>query len=223
MGGLPPHLEGWEEYCRLVERLTAAGLIQTSKELWWDVRPSPLLGTVEIRIFDMPPDLPSVVGLTALTQCLVVDLAARQSDRPSIDACGRLVALQNRWRAAPFGTEAELVDPRVGCRSPAREVIKGLLLHLRVVAEALGCSGQLALARTMADAPTRAGATRRLRTDRRPDRRGPSDDRRTGATRRSGQKRTLAPQVGGCSRLGSGRALARGNKVASKRGWARLM
>ena len=81
-GGLPPRLDGWDDYVRLVDRLTAAGLIQTPKELWWDVRPSPDHGTVEVRMCDMPPDLPSVLGLTALIQCLVVELARGHEDRP---------------------------------------------------------------------------------------------------------------------------------------------
>ena len=73
-GGLPPHLAGWEAYVGLADRLAAAGFIETTKELWWDVRPSERHGTVEVRICDMPPDLPSVLGLTALIQCLVDNL-----------------------------------------------------------------------------------------------------------------------------------------------------
>src|SRR4051794_22718712 len=93
-GGLPPRLGGWDDYDRLVGRLTAAGIIQTPKELWWDVRPSPDHGTVEVRICDMPPDLPSVLGLAALIQCLVAELA-RKDEAPALDECGLLIARQN--------------------------------------------------------------------------------------------------------------------------------
>jgi len=128
--GLPPRLGGWDEYERMVERLTETGLIQSSKELWWDVRPSPEHGTVEVRMCDMPPDLPSVVGLTALSQCLVVDLASRRTDLPALDECGLAMVRQNRWRAARFGLDASLVDPRTGSKATARDVIKNLVIRL---------------------------------------------------------------------------------------------
>jgi carboxylate-amine ligase len=87
-GGLPPHLDGWDAYVRLADRLAAAGFIETTKELWWDVRPSERHGTVEVRICDMPPGPPSVLGLSALIQCLVHDLAredeaGRRRTRPA--------------------------------------------------------------------------------------------------------------------------------------------
>lgn len=159
-GGLPPRLDGWGDYARLVERITAAGLIQTPKELWWDVRPSPDHGTVEVRMCDMPADLPTVLGLTALTQCLVVELARERDDRPELDECGLMIVRQNRWRAARFGLDAGLIDPRSGQSSPAREVARSLVDRFRGLAEALGCARQLDSLRRMADGPT--GAERQL-------------------------------------------------------------
>lgn len=159
-GGLPPRLDGWEDYGRLVDRLAAAGLIQTPKELWWDVRPSPGHGTVEVRMCDMPPDLPSVLALTALTQCLVVDLARGEDGDAGLDECGLMIVRQNRWRAARFGLEAELVDPRTGRPWPARERIKDMVGSLRETAEGLGCARHLGQVRAMADGAD--GATRQL-------------------------------------------------------------
>jgi carboxylate-amine ligase len=159
-GGLPPRLEGWGDYVRLVDRLTVSGLIQSPKELWWDVRPSPDHGTVEVRMCDMPPDLPSVLGLTALTQCLVVELARGDDSDPGLDECGLMMVRQNRWRAARFGLEAGLVDPRTGLRSSAREIIKDLTMRLDETAEDLGCARQLGQVRAMADGP--GGAARQL-------------------------------------------------------------
>lgn len=159
-GGLPPRLGGWDDYARMVDRLTVSGLIQSPKELWWDVRPSPAHGTVEARMCDMPPDLPSVLGLAALTQCLVADLSRGRAEAPGLDECGRAIVHQNRWRAARFGLGAELVDPRSGRRSSARDAIKGLVVRLSGVAEELGCSHQLDQVRAMADGP--GGAERQL-------------------------------------------------------------
>ncbi len=160
-GGLPPHLAGWDAYVRLADRLAAAGFIETTKELWWDVRPSERHGTVEVRICDMPPDLPSVLGLTALIQCLV-DSLARGGDGglSPMDDCGQLMIRQNRWRAARYGLGAVFVDWRTGRPSPARDVIKGLVDRTSGMAEALGCARDLDRVRKMADGP--GGADRQL-------------------------------------------------------------
>ena len=136
-GGLPPRLGSWDEYVRLVERLMSSGLIGTAKELWWDVRPSPEHGTVEVRMCDMPPDLTSVLGLTALVQCLVVSLAREDADEPGLDECGLMIVRQNRWRAARFGLGAQLVDPRSGRPSSARDTAKDLVQRLSGLAESL--------------------------------------------------------------------------------------
>ena len=83
-GGLPPRMRSWGDYLELVDRLFVAGCIQSAKDLWWDVRPNPAYGTVEVRICDMPPDLPSVLGLTALIQCLVMDLSEEIDRRTAL-------------------------------------------------------------------------------------------------------------------------------------------
>jgi len=158
-GGLPPWLSGWGDYAGLIDRLTSADLIGTSKDLWWDVRPSPEHGTVEVRICDMPSDLPSVLGLAALTQCLVVALS-RENCGAALDEGGLMIVRQNRWRAARFGLGAELVDPYTGDAAPARRVCKDLVERLRGVAEELECASELGLVRSMADGPT--GAERQL-------------------------------------------------------------
>ena len=90
----------------------------------------------------------------------MVELARRGRDDPGLDECGLMIVRQNRWRAARFGLEAGLVDPRTGRRSSAREVIKGLVERLRGTAEALGLRRQLGLVRAMADGP--GGAERQL-------------------------------------------------------------
>ena len=83
--GAPPRFRNWDHYAALLDRLVAGGCIHSPKDLWWDVRPSPAYGTVEVRVCDMPPDLPSVLGLTALIQCLIFVLS-RESEGVEDDA-----------------------------------------------------------------------------------------------------------------------------------------
>jgi carboxylate-amine ligase len=159
-GGRPPQLGGWDDYARLIEHLTAAGVIGTPKDLWWDVRPSPGHGTVEVRVCDMPPDLPSVLGLTALIQCLVHTLAYDGDGRPDLDEAGSLIVRQNRWRAARYGMGAIFIDPRSRRKATARETIVGLTERLGGIASELRCATALARAREQAAAGN--GAERQL-------------------------------------------------------------
>jgi glutamate---cysteine ligase / carboxylate-amine ligase len=159
-GGLPPRMQSWDEYLRLFGQLKAAGFIESPKELWWDVRPSPEHGTVEVRICDMPPDLPSVLGLTALIQCLVADLSERIARSTTEPDCHPLMVRQNRWRAGRYGPEAVLVDPLTLEAAPARQVAAQLVGRLRPIAERLDCVGHLDHLLDMASGPS--GSERQL-------------------------------------------------------------
>ncbi len=159
-GGLPPRMRSWDEYLALYGELKEAGFIESPKELWWDVRPSPEIGTVEVRICDMPPDLPSVLALTALIQCLVADLS-EQIDRGDAEPeCHPLLFRQNRWRACHLGMDATLVDTLTMEAIPARRMARQTAARLRPVAERLGCTGYLDQVLDMASGPT--GSERQL-------------------------------------------------------------
>lgn len=158
--GLPPRLYDWADYASLVNRHISAGLIDSAKDLWWDVRPNPEFGTVELRVCDMPADLSSVLGLTALIQCLVVDLARSHGRQPALDECNLAIVRQNLWLATRFGLGAELVDAHTNLAIPIRELAQRLVQRLHAISRDLGCAAQLELAQAMADAPS--GAARQL-------------------------------------------------------------
>jgi carboxylate-amine ligase len=157
--GPPPRFGSWADYAALVERLITGGCIQSAKDLWWDARPSPSHGTVEVRVFDMPPDLPSVLGLTALVQCLVT-LLSRESYDIAEDAGFEVAIRQNRWRAARYGVRAAFFDPKTARLIPVRDQIEALVERLSPVANELECGEGLAGVRMMAHQPT--GAERQL-------------------------------------------------------------
>ena len=140
--------------------MVADGFIQTIRELWWDVRPHHSFGTVEVRICDLSPDLASVLGLTALIQCLVQSLS-EDIDRGTyqFDSHPMLVR-QNKWRACRYGLEARLVDPYTQALRPARAVAASLADRLGGVAESLGCVHYLDQARAMVEQLT--GSQRQL-------------------------------------------------------------
>jgi carboxylate-amine ligase len=158
--GLPPLMRNWSEYVWLLNHMVETGFIKTIREIWWDVRPHHNFGTVEVRICDMPPDLPSVLGLTALIQCLVYDLS-EEIDRGMYQYdCHPFLVRQNKWRACRFGLDAQLVDPATLKPVPARRVIRNLVSRLENVAEDLACADWLRAVENMTDQPT--GSERQL-------------------------------------------------------------
>lgn len=159
-GGLPPHLRSWAEYQELVEQLKTARFITSPRELWWDVRPSAGNGTVEVRICDMPQDLPDLLGLTALIQCLVQSISEEIDVGVPAAECHPLMLRQNRWRAARYGLGAMLVDPITLEAMPARREAERLARHLEGMGRRLSCAHHLEHVRTMAARPT--GAERQL-------------------------------------------------------------
>jgi carboxylate-amine ligase len=158
--GLPPLMRNWSEYLWLVNHMVETGFIKTVREIWWDVRPHHNFGTVEVRICDLPPDLPSVLGLTALIQCLVHDLSQRIDRGTYQHDCHPYMVRQNKWRACRYGMDANLVDPDTQRPRPARQVVRAIVERLRVVAEELGCAPYLEHVLTMAEQPT--GSERQL-------------------------------------------------------------
>jgi carboxylate-amine ligase len=154
-GGMPPHFGAWRSYGETVEGLVAGGSIDSPKDLWWDVRPSPAFGTVEVRVCDMPRDLEHTLVLVALVQCLV-QAAVAGDPIPCPGPAGEIVIRQNRWRAARHGLDAELIDPGGGEPITARRRVRERVDDLAPVAEALGCAPWLRRAGLMAWQPTAA-------------------------------------------------------------------
>ena len=102
--GAPPVFAGYADWERFVERLVELGLADEITRVWWDVRPHPRFGTLEIRIADQPTRLQMTAAIATLLQAMASGLEA---DGPA----DRGLYAQNRWAALRFGREAELVDP----------------------------------------------------------------------------------------------------------------
>ena len=103
--GAPPAFADYEDWEAFAERLVELGLADDLMRLWWDVRPHPRLGTLEIRMPDQPTTLAATAGLAALAQALVA------AAEPAQGHADRGVYAQNRWAAARFGGAAGLVHP----------------------------------------------------------------------------------------------------------------
>lgn len=108
--GIPRTFVNWSDLQGAVDLYKAAGAIEDMTKIWWDVRPRPTLGTVEVRIADLPTDVEASIGLAALTQALVRDWARRYRENQAVDVHLQPEAIrENRWRALRDGLEADLV------------------------------------------------------------------------------------------------------------------
>jgi glutamate---cysteine ligase / carboxylate-amine ligase len=138
--GAPPGFASYGEWESWVERLVRLGLTQDYTRIWWDVRPHPKLGTLEVRI----PDQPTNVGISAAYAALLQALCATALDGglPSNSALladrGRADYVQNRWAAARFGPRAELLHPDGSSAARASDLGAELLELVRPAAVALG-------------------------------------------------------------------------------------
>ena len=141
--GTPPFLRNYSEYCWVVNQSIQSGFINSIQEIWWDVRPHPRFGTVEVRIFDIPPNLEDALALTAMTQCLVAALSDQIDDGVYQHDIHPIVVRQNKWKAVRYGMRADLIDPVTHKTIPVREMVFFLYEKLKPYAEKLGCMQEL--------------------------------------------------------------------------------
>jgi glutamate---cysteine ligase / carboxylate-amine ligase len=158
--GLPPRLDSYAEFEELVARGTNAGFFDDYTYLWWDVRPHPRFGTVELRAFDAQTRVENVAAIAALTQCLVATFAER---RPA--AQPRTFIDENKWRAARYGLDADLVDLAHDTERPAREALRELLATAEPAARRLGCADELAEVERILERGSGADEQRRVQEE----------------------------------------------------------
>ncbi len=141
--GVPPYYGTWEIYSRRVEQMMEGGAIPDYTFLWWDVRPHPNLGTVELRVFDQQTRVENTIGFAAFAQSLAHRLAGHYEEGvPSIEYPLELID-DNKVRAALVGIEGELIDFDQGHEVPAEEMTLGVIEDLREDAKDLGCEDEL--------------------------------------------------------------------------------
>ncbi|MBA2752404.1 MAG: glutamate--cysteine ligase [Actinobacteria bacterium] len=152
--GLPYQFENWEEFQRFMKALMFANAITTIREVWWDIRPHPVFGTVELRICDGIPTLGEVASVAALSQCLVEWMDQRHERGERLEVQPDWIVRQNKWRAARYGVEAEIIVDGEGHVVPLREALHRLTDELSPVARQLGCEKELAGIFTMSERPS---------------------------------------------------------------------
>jgi glutamate---cysteine ligase / carboxylate-amine ligase len=158
--GLPPRLESFADFVDLVERGVTAGFFREYTYIWWDIRPHPKLGTIELRVCDAQTRVENVAAIAALTQCLAATLV----DGP-VAVQPRLLIAENKWRAVRYGLHAELFDIGKGVGRPAPDAIRELVERAAPASPELGCEEELAGVESLLERGTGADEQRRVAED----------------------------------------------------------
>ena len=149
--GMPPAYDGWEDFERRIRFMTEAGVIDDYTYLWYDVRPHPNLGTVEIRAMDAQTRVENTLGLAALIQAMVRELAEHYESGGKLVHYPHEMLDENRWLAARHGLEGELVDLPLTERVATRALARRLLQRLEPHAQELGSAAELDGVRDLID------------------------------------------------------------------------
>lgn len=149
--GVPPVLESWEAYAEALRWGAASGAVPDPRVWWWELRPHPAFGTLELRVPDAQATVAEAAAVAAVGQALVAWLAERHEAGEALPVIPTWRIEENRWSAARDGVEGELADLVTGDRRPARTRLMELLDELEAVAARLGCAAELDEARRLVD------------------------------------------------------------------------
>jgi glutamate---cysteine ligase / carboxylate-amine ligase len=161
LAGMPDQLESWDKYLEMVTLLTNTGIITSVRDLWWDIRPHPDFGTIEIRICDLPPTFREIIAIVALIQGLVVEVT--ESDKhlnPNIQ-----VLKSNKWQAARYGLEGTFVYPLLQKKISMQEAAGEIFAKVSRAMNTLGTSKYLSELEQIIQRGTSADLQRRIYTE----------------------------------------------------------
>jgi len=150
LSGRAPCLLTWAEFEQYFEKMTRTGVVKSMKDFYWDIRPKPEFGTIEIRVFDTPLTIERAAALAGFVQSLGAWFLAEQPFTPQED--DYLVYTYNRFQACRFGLDAVYVDPATGEHLPLRDHLLHTLDRIAPHGAPYGAAGALQLLRDEVEA-----------------------------------------------------------------------
>jgi len=143
MSGRAPFTLSWDGFTAFFAKTTRTGVVKSMKDFYWDIRPKPEYGTIEIRVFDTPLTIERAAALAGLVQALAAWFLEEQPFMPAED--DYMVYTYNRFQACRFGLEAVYVDPVTGRHMPLRDHLLQTLRTLAPHAHLLGAGPAIEL------------------------------------------------------------------------------
>ena len=136
MSGRAPYTLSWQAFEAFFAKTTRTGVVRSMKDFYWDIRPKPEYGTIEIRVFDTPLTVERAAALAGLVQALGAWFLQEAPFVPQED--DYMVYTYNRFQACRFGLEAVYVEPATGRHMPLRDHVLATLRQVAPHAQALG-------------------------------------------------------------------------------------
>ena len=149
--GVPPAIPSWEAWADALRWGAALGTVPEARVWWWELRPHPHYGTLEVRVPDAQATVDDAAGVIATIHCLAHWLGARHDAGETLPVPPTWRIEENRWRALSRGLDGELADLETGDTAGERTRLHRLLDQLEPSADALGCERELGFARALAD------------------------------------------------------------------------
>ncbi len=149
LSGRAPFALTWDEFKVYFDKMTHTGVVTSMKDFYWDIRPKPEFGTIEIRVFDTPLTIERASALAGFVQSLAAWFMRDQPFAPTED--DYLVYTYNRFQACRFGLDAVYVDPATGGHMPLREHILLTMGQIERHAASVGASASIHLLRRSVD------------------------------------------------------------------------
>jgi carboxylate-amine ligase len=140
---VPPLLHSWEEFAGELAWGAKARSLADPSLWWWELRPHPVHGTLELRVPDAQTTIADAAGVIAFVRALCARLADQFDAGVPVPAPPSWRIAENRWSAARDGIEGTLADLSSGEPRPTRQRLSELVDDITPYAQRLGCSEQL--------------------------------------------------------------------------------
>ena len=143
--GPPPRFTDYDDYAEVVGQLEKTGCIADYTHIWWDVRPHPRFGTIEVRVMDAITHVEETVAITAYVQGLVKHYSELYDAGKELPSYHRILVTENKWLGARYGLEAPVMDLVTGRRNrvPIAQLIRRALRDIEPHARELGSEREL--------------------------------------------------------------------------------
>ncbi len=145
LSGRAPFALTWDDFTVYFNKMTHTGVVKSMKDFYWDIRPKPEFGTIEIRVFDTPLTIERASALSGFVQSLAAWFMNEQPFMPTED--DYLVYTYNRFQACRFGLDAVYVDPATGGHMPLRDHILLTMRQIEGHAATVGATQAVGLLR----------------------------------------------------------------------------
>lgn len=144
-GGHPCTFSSWTEFKEIYEQMRLSGSIEGPKDLWWDIRPSPNLGTIEIRICDSPATIREAEALVALIHLLCQKIDGEIAMGKTFPPPPLWLLRENKWRAMRRGVGAQLIVAENGQTKSVQQVLSETLVDVSPLVDLHGYKEQMSL------------------------------------------------------------------------------